>query len=278
MDSVAKALWFIESRFARGISLAEIAGAAGVSRFNLSRVFAAVTGGTVMGYLRGRRLTEAARLLSAGAPDILAVALEVGYGSHEAFSRAFRSLFGMTPKQLRARGHLDNLPLMEPLRMDNIAFVDLATPRLVDGPALVVAGIGGRFTFATNEGIPALWQRFGPYIGSVPGQVGWTTYGISRCGKDGAGGFDYLCGVEVAEAAESLPELTRLHLPAQRYVVFTHRGHISTIRSTVHTIWRKYLPESGLRIADAPDFERYDGRFDPKNGNGEVEIWVPVAD
>ncbi len=276
MESVAKALWFIESRFAGGISLAEIAGAAGVSRFNLSRVFAAVTGGTVMGYLRGRRLTEAARLLSAGAPDILAVALEVGYGSHEAFSRAFRALFGMTPKQLRARGHLDNLPLMEPLRMDDIAFVNLEAPRLVEGPALLIAGLGDRFTQETNVGIPALWQRFGPHIGSIPGQVGWITYGVCH-GADGAGSFDYLCGVEVTDLAAVPSDLARLALPARRYAVFTHRGHISTIRATVHAIWHEYLPASGLKVANAPDFERYDDRFDPRSGNGEVEIWVPVA-
>jgi len=44
---------------------------------------------SVMRYVRGRQLTEAARCLASGAPDILAIALEAGYGSHEAFTRAF---------------------------------------------------------------------------------------------------------------------------------------------------------------------------------------------
>ncbi|MGG2357322.1 GyrI-like domain-containing protein, partial [Salmonella enterica] len=91
--------------------------------------------------------------------------------------------------------------------------------------------------------IPALWQRFGPHIGRVPGQVGSTTYGICH-GADGTGSFNYLCGVEVTDLAGLPRELTHLKLPARRYAVFTHRGHISTIRATVHAIWRDYLPVS----------------------------------
>jgi AraC family transcriptional regulator len=34
--------------------------------------------------------------------------------------------------------------------------------------------------------------------------------------------------------------------------------------------------EVGTQLADAPDFERYDSRFDPRSGDGEVEIWVPL--
>jgi AraC family transcriptional regulator len=67
-----------------------------------------------------------------------------------------------------------------------------------------------------------------------------------------------------------------VRIPAQQYVVFTHRGHISTIRSTWHTIWNTWLPGSGHEVADAPDFERYDAVFDPRTGIGEVEIWLPL--
>jgi AraC-like DNA-binding protein len=58
--------------------------------------------------MRGRRLSEAARVLANGGPDILSVALDFGYGSHEAFTRAFRDQFGLTPESVRAQRHLDN--------------------------------------------------------------------------------------------------------------------------------------------------------------------------
>ena len=55
-----------------------------------------------------------------------------------------------------------------------------------------------------------------------------------------------------------------------------HGGHISTIRSTWFWLLDHYLPGSGLSLADAPDLERYDMRFDEHSGNGGVEIWLPV--
>ena len=118
MNPVGKALWYIDSHFAGDITLEEIARASGVSRFYLSRAFGEATGRSVMRYVRGRRLTNAARSLSAGASDILSVALEAGYGSHEAFTRAFRDQFGLTPETVRAQCHLGNLELVEPIKMD----------------------------------------------------------------------------------------------------------------------------------------------------------------
>src|SRR5262249_28022149 len=130
MNPVGKALWYIESHFADDLALDEIAAIGGVSRYHLVRAFAIATGRPVMRYLRVRRLSEAARCLAGGAPDILAVALEAGYGSHEAFTRAFRDQFGLTPEEVRAQRHTDNLQLVEPIRMDQTLFTTLEPPRI----------------------------------------------------------------------------------------------------------------------------------------------------
>lgn len=98
-----KALWHIETHLSQELSLETIAQAAGVSKFHLSRAFASTMGGSLAAYIRARRLGEAARRLLDGAPDILAVALDAGYGSHEAFTRAFRLKFGVTPEQARSQ-------------------------------------------------------------------------------------------------------------------------------------------------------------------------------
>ncbi len=275
MNPVGKALWFIEAHLGDGASLADIAGVSGVSRYQLLRAFGAATGHSVMRYVRGRRLTEAARVLAAGAPDILPVALDVGYGSHEAFTRAFRDQFGLTPEAVRERRHLDNLPLVEAIRMDESLIVKLDPPRFEAGRTLLVAGLGERYSFETNHGIPLQWQRFMPYMGNVPGQVGHVTYGVC-CNSDSAGNFEYIAGVEVSSFDDLPAEFSRVRIPAQRYAVFTHRDHISAMRGTVYTIWNQWLPASGCQVADAPDFERYDDRFDPQSGTGEVEIWLPL--
>ena len=70
----------------------------------------------------------------------------------------------------------------------------------------------------------------------------------------------------------------RRRIPDRKYAVFTYREHISTIRRSVAAIRNLWLPASGFKVADAPNFERYDERFDPLTGNGGFEIWVPVKE
>jgi AraC family transcriptional regulator len=172
MSPAEKALWFIESHFGQEITLDDVARVAGVSRYHLSRAFATATGGSVMTYVRGRRLTESARALAGGAPDILAVALDAGYGSHEAFTRAFRDQFGLTPEALRAQGKLDQIELTEPIKMNETLLTKLEPPRYVNGRTLLIAGLGERYSSETSAGIPGQWQRFTPYLGHIQGQVG----------------------------------------------------------------------------------------------------------
>jgi AraC family transcriptional regulator len=275
MNPVAKALWYVENNFAGEITLDEIAGVAGVSRYHVSRAFGEAIGRPITHYVRGRRLTEAARALASGATDILTVALEAGYGSHEAFTRAFREQFGLTPESVRAQRHLGNIELVEAVSMNHAILTDLAEPRFESRNAFLVAGLSARYDYEScGGGIPAQWQRFAPYIGNVAGQIGSDAYGVRYNSDDS--GLDYLCGVEVGELSQLPPELSRVRVPANRYAVFTHRGHISAIRSTWHAIWNKWLPKSGHQLADAPDFERYGKEFDAKSGSGEVEIWVPL--
>src|SRR5258707_12041261 len=136
MNPAQKALWFIESHLADELTLDEIAGVAGISRFHMVRAFAAATGLSVMRYVRARRLSEAARALAGGAPDILKLALDADYGSHEAFTRAFRDHFGVTPEAVRSLARLDNLRLQEPITMDSTLIDNLQAPRFLTGKPL----------------------------------------------------------------------------------------------------------------------------------------------
>jgi AraC family transcriptional regulator len=277
MNPAQKALWFIESHLAGELSLDEIAGIAGISRFHMVRAFAAATGLSVMRYVRARRLSEAARALANGAPDILHVALDADYSSHEAFTRAFRDHFGVTPETVRASAHLDNIKLQEPILMDSNLIDNLQAPRFATGKPLLIAGIGERYSCENGAGIPGQWQRFNQLVENIPGRIGKVAYGVC-CNGDDAGNFDYIAGVEVSDFSDLPREFSTVRIPEQRYAVFSHREHISTIRGTINTIWNDWMPASGLKAADAPNFERYDENFDPLTGNGGLEIWVPVRE
>jgi AraC family transcriptional regulator len=275
MDPVSKALWLIETELDQALDLQRLASVCGLSRFSLSRVFAGATGWSVMRYVKARRVSRAAHRLAQGAPDILEVALAVGYGSHEAFTRAFREHFGITPEALRANGHLNGIELREALRMQASNTFALSEPRFVDSEELLIAGLGERFTVETSQGIAALWQRFVPYIGRVPGQQGYETFGVC-CNPQDDGSFEYIAGVLVNRTDDLPAGFTQQRLAAHRYAVFLHSGHISSIHQTFNAIFQRWLPSAGLQGADAPEFERYSGDFDPMAGTGKVEIWVPL--
>ncbi|NWG54371.1 MAG: AraC family transcriptional regulator [Hydrogenophilaceae bacterium] len=274
-DPIRAALWHIDGRLAEPLSLDEIAASAGVSRFHLARAFQTVIGRSVMGYARARRLSEAAKALAAGAPDILTVALDWGYGSHEAFTRAFRDQFGVTPEQVRAARDCRSLELVEQIKMPDPSDALLSPPRFEEGRVLLLAGLAKRLNCDAPNEIPALWRQFGPHIGHVPGQISNVAYGVTSNGDD-AGNADYLCAVEVRDFDSLTEDYARLRLPAQRYAVFTHKGHVSAIRNTWMTIFQSWFPESGHALADAPNFERYAEDFDPDASSHAVEIWLPL--
>ena len=276
-NPASKALWHIETNFGNELTLDDIARAAGVSRFHLARIFEARIGRSVMGYVRARRLSIAARQLAAGAPDILAVALEAGYGSHEAFTRAFTAAFGMTPEAAREGGTVTTFALQEAILMPS-TLIDTASPHVLrQGRAMTIGGLAGGYTPETSAAIPSLWQRFVQWLPDVPGRTGeaFTTYGL--CYNQTDTGFDYMAGVEVDPKADLPDDFKTVELKPLTYAVFPHSGHISGIRSTWASIWDKWLPESGLKVLPEPFLEKYGPNFNGMTGEGGLEIWVPVA-
>jgi len=130
-----------------------------------------------------------------------------------------------------------------------------------------------RSTFIKD--IPAQWQRFGPYIGTVPGQVGRVAYGV--CFNPSDDGFDYLTGVEVSDFTHLPEELARLTFPARRYAVFIHLDHVSKLGDMIPAIFMKWLPASGHEpIRNSGFFERYGEGFNVESGRGDIEIWIPI--
>jgi len=99
-----RVLEHIDRNLDRSLDLAALAEVACFSQFHFHRVFSAWLGETMGDYLRRRRLEVAAMRLAAqpGVP-VLQVALSVGFGSAEAFSRAFKARFGLSPTAWRAR-------------------------------------------------------------------------------------------------------------------------------------------------------------------------------
>jgi AraC family transcriptional regulator len=213
--------------------------------------------------------------LALGEPDILGLALSVGYGSHEAFTRAFRDHFQKTPEQVRAQRHTDDLDLMEPIRVESKNAASLEEPRYEKlSKKLTVVGISRYYPFEEVGGIPDQWQSFAPNIARVSSVERPTTYGVIYNGTDSS--FDYLSGVELLKGADSPDNLVQLDLVPQDYLVFTHNGHVAALRDTCDAIWSDWLPSSSQSIVEAPWFERYGESFNPQTGEGGLEVWIPI--
>lgn len=274
MRPVDRTVWYVESHLNSAMSLDDIAKLVGLSKFALTRAFLATTGYTVFAYARARRLSEAAKSLQKGAPYVLDVALSVGYASHEAFSRAFRDHFGLTPVEVRYGRR--PLSLTEAIDMSNDPTRPTLSPRFEDLNAFKVAGFNRRFAMQNTAGIPGLWQSFGQHIGSIPGEVPGVAYGV--CYNAEGDSFDYLCGVEVRSASDLPRGFIVLEVPSNRYAIFHHRGHITDIHAIMRTIFSDWLPRSGHQAAAAPVLERYGREFDSCTGTGGFDVCVPLKD
>lgn len=261
---VTRTLWRIETELARTPSLNDLAAAEGVSPFHLSRAFTLVAGQPVMAYVRARRLTEAARALVGGRESVLTIALDAGYESPEGFSRAFREMFGVSPKDAR-----DDLPasLQEPIVMEPNA-LPRPEPRYVDFTGRTLIGRKARFTPETRPKIPALWESTIEETGTR--MFGRETFGV--CSNFDGDAHDYMVAFDDDGEADGLDRMT---LPAGRYAVFEHQGHISSISETWAAIFDQWMPNADEEVTDGPEFEFYAKDFDP-NGEGRVSIWIPV--
>lgn len=279
MRPAEHAIWLIESRLQQGPTLDDIARETGLSRYYLSRVFAEETGTTLAAYVRARRLAEAAKALLAGAPSILDVALGAGYGSHEAFTRAFRAEFGTTPEEVRARGRQRPLRLREPLRMNEPLHVPLDTPVVETLPAARYVGLARRYAMCEHGGIPQQWGEFQQHLAGIDPARAPEAFGIVRNASHNGEDMEYICALPASAGLKPGGALEAIELPAMRLAKFTHKGHISGIRATTRAVFEEGLPKAGLRAQGPVDMiERYGPEFDPRSGFGEVGVWVHVGD
>jgi AraC-like DNA-binding protein len=101
---IKAALDWIEGRLTEDISPAAVASQACFSRSHFHTVFRAAIGMPLAAYIRKRRLCHAAQDLLGSTCTIMDIALRYGFGSHEAFIRAFRREFRCSPSAFRAAG------------------------------------------------------------------------------------------------------------------------------------------------------------------------------
>ena len=280
-DPFVALLAWIEERLDQPLSVDEIAGQAALSPYHFSRLFTARMGRSVMAHVRARRLVRGARRLCAE-PDLKLVdlAFDCGFESQEAFTRAFKRVFGVSPGRFRNGFAVEPIEGQYPMNLptDHSASV-VRLPEPVALPAFRVAGPARLFDEASKAEIPQLWSAL---IGALPleGQLpSWATYGVVSSVDSGQGCFRYMAGVGVEPGCEPPPGFEAMEIPAASYAVFriTLDGSaLPQVKRAMAAIWGELIPQSGLKVVAGPDFELYDGRFDPQKAGSVIDFHVPV--
>ena len=97
-DNVSSAQKYIENNLSDDLSISKLAKYVSVSPFHFQRIFFRDLGESVLGYIRSRRLERAAKILSSDSNiPLIQLALDCGFDSHSAFSKAFKQHFGIPP-------------------------------------------------------------------------------------------------------------------------------------------------------------------------------------
>lgn len=277
MSLFEKALWVIERNSDQTLTLDTIASACEVSRSHLANAFGAASGWPVMAYVRARRLSQAAEKLVDGAPDILSLALDSGYNSHEAFTRAFRDHFDVTPEEVRRRKNSGGLSLLRPLQLST-SRVRPPQPRLAELGRLRLSGLSAPCSPRDAASIPAQWQRFmSEFYDGISIKVERMPIGMCTV-PDQDGNFQYVCAAEVEAFEDRDPALVHVVIEPGPYAVFEHNDHVSRIFDTYSAIWNDALPALGRRMVDGPVLEFHNDAFDPDTGLGGVQIWIPLEE
>ncbi|AZV58067.1 helix-turn-helix transcriptional regulator [Clostridium sp. AWRP] len=98
---IRKSIDYIENNLNNKIELEDIAHKVFLSKYHFHRIFHSVVGEPVAEYIRRRRLKEAANELLNTDNKIVDIALKYQFSSQESFTKAFKKLYGMPPREFR---------------------------------------------------------------------------------------------------------------------------------------------------------------------------------
>lgn len=278
-----EAINYIDDHLQNNIQLDDIANVAGYSKFHFDRLFRYAVGESLIEYVRKRKLTEASLDLLTTNARIIEIAIKYGFQSQQSFTTTFKKYFNETPRQYRLKGH--RLVLLEKSKLsqfdiDQIHALSQSKVRHVCKETFTVMGIE-YFGSNQNNEIPLLWKRFLNELNTLTEYNRQTTY-LGLCDHvpdydPEKSEFAYMACVEINEPLNQMPKgMITKTIPRQDYVVFTHIGYSDTLEMTYKYIYGTYFFKSGFELADTPDFELYDSRFDPNSETSEIDIYIPV--
>ena len=290
-EQIHTAIEFMETHVRDEVSIAQIARQAGMSTWHFQRVFHAFVGETAGSYMRRRRLAESLSELKNSARKIIDIALDYQFGSAEAYSRAFRTEFGFSPREYRGSG-IEVVPYRKPAlnewalryRNSEIEFEPeirkLHPVHVIGLQTSFVAPLVRSLEYLAEVG--AVWDEFLRREHEITARVGAIKVGLGN----GIGAqnrhihdeqMDYLACTPV-ERADIVPTgMLHAVIPGGDYAVFEATGFHQQTQLIIDYVYSVWLPQSKRRRGEGPSFTWLDHRFKPLDPvTSQVQYFLPL--
>ncbi|MFE3883409.1 GyrI-like domain-containing protein [Streptomyces lydicus] len=282
LERLNQALEHIEGHLDQDLDVKELARIAATSEHHLRRMFSALAGMPLLEYVRRRRLTLAGAEVLAGRETLLEIAVRYGYGSGEAFARAFRAMHGIGPGEARRTG----AALTSQSRMAFRLTVEGSSSmryRVVDKADFTVVGLKTRVPLVhagPNQAImdfvrgidPQTLERLEKLSDQEPHGIVAVCDGMDPSRAEGTV-LDYHHGV--ITSAVALEGTTTLAVPAGTWAVFTTSGPApQAIQELWRDVFTEWFPSNPYRTRTGPEILRT--RLSPQKTEVDAELWLAL--
>jgi AraC family transcriptional regulator len=275
---------YIEDHLAENLDIAELSRSLGTTEYHLRRMFSSLSGIPLSEYVRRRRMTVAAGAVL-GDGDLLDIAVRFGYGSTEAFGRAFRAVHSISPGEARrSGGPLRTQPQLR-FRLSVEGNIPMDT-RITEKPAFRLIGYRTR--------VPLIYEGINPhiqsYIASLPASAHQRLKELSNIEPTGllqvsadvdadyteGSELTYLHGVAVSTGTPVPEDLDTMDVPEGTWAVFRSAGpHPDTLQATWAATATDWFPSNPWRLRPGPSIVSVLDRS-PDFSTATCQLWLPV--
>nr|BFF11451.1 AraC family transcriptional regulator [Microbacterium flavescens] len=275
---------YVEAHLTDDLDIGTLARTAGTTEYHLRRMFSSLAGMPLSEYVRRRRMTASAADVLSG-DDLLAIAVRYGYGSAEAFGRAFRAVHGAGPGDVRRDGG----PLRTQPQLRFRLTVDGSNPmdtRITDRPAFRLVGHATR--------VPLIHEGANPHIqahiAALPPEAHVRLKSLNDTQPEGilqvsddvepdyteGSELTYLHGVAVRADTTVPDDLDAIEIPAGTWAVFRVAGEYpAALQSTWAATATEWFPSNPWRLRPGPSIVAVLDRS-PDFLTATCELWSPV--
>ena len=274
----------VEEHLTDDIDVAQSAAELGTTEYHLRRMFSSLAGMPLSEYIRRRRMTVAVADVLAG-DDVLSIAVRYGYGSAEAFDRAFRSVHAVARADVRRDG--GPLRTQPQLRFRlTVEGNTIMHARIADRPAFRLIGHSTRVPLI-HEGVNPHIQAF---IDSLPVEEHARLKELSEVEPAGllqvsdqvdpdyseGSELTYLHGVAVTAATPVPDDLDAIDVPAGTWAVFRTEGpYPDALQSAWAATATDWFPSNPWRLRPGPSIVTILARA-ADFSTATCELWLPV--